>query len=128
MDVLDKVARRRGPGRRDRRAIEADQPAGSRASRSRKAERDERRGHAGHDPRLVPSSGALRAGRGLRRRPSIFAPDVLGFGTHGAILEGLDELASGQWQHVWPNIQGFTFDVDRLHCGVDGDLAWAICL
>jgi ketosteroid isomerase-like protein len=58
----------------------------------------------------------------------IFAPDVLGFGTHGALLEGLDALASGQWQHVWPNIRGFTFDLERLHCGVDGDLAWAICL
>ncbi len=58
----------------------------------------------------------------------LFAPDAVGFGTYGAVLEGVDALAAGQWQQVWPHIQGFSFSLNSLRCGADGDLAWAICL
>jgi hypothetical protein len=27
----------------------------------------------------------------------------------------------------WPNIEGFTFDLDSLRYGADGTLLWAIC-
>jgi ketosteroid isomerase-like protein len=58
----------------------------------------------------------------------IFAPEVVGFGTFGAILDGLDALETGQWRNVWPTIRQFTFDLDSLRWGADGDLAWAVCL
>ena len=58
----------------------------------------------------------------------IFAAEAVGFGTYGAILEGLDALVAGQWSKVWPNIGGFTFNLDTLRWGADGELAWAICL
>lgn len=61
------------------------------------------------------------------RGRTIFAPQVVGFGTHGAVLEGLDALVAGQWQHVWPTIEDFTFNLDTLRWGTAGELAWAIC-
>src|SRR3990170_5018008 len=38
---------------------------------------------------------------GARHR---FADDVVGFGTHAAVVHGLDDLESDQWRHVWPTI------------------------
>jgi ketosteroid isomerase-like protein len=61
----------------------------------------------------------LDAGRAL------FAPEVVAFGTVGAMLVGREQLASGQWEKVWPVTSGFCFDMERAHCGVAGDLAWA---
>jgi ketosteroid isomerase-like protein len=57
----------------------------------------------------------------------IFADEAVGFGTYGAMLDGRDALEAGQWQNIWPNIEGFTFDLSTLRCGADGDLAWGIC-
>jgi ketosteroid isomerase-like protein len=63
----------------------------------------------------------------------IFAEEAVGFGTYGAMLDGLDALVAGQWQQIWPNIEGFTFDVDSLRFGAacpdegGGKLVWAIC-
>ena len=57
----------------------------------------------------------------------IFAEEAVGFGTFGAMLDGLDALVAGQWQQIWPNIEGFTFDLDSLRFGADGALVWAIC-
>jgi ketosteroid isomerase-like protein len=58
----------------------------------------------------------------------LFADDVVGFGTFGTILQGIDALAADQWQNVWPNIDAFNFELDSLRGGADGALAWAICL
>jgi ketosteroid isomerase-like protein len=57
----------------------------------------------------------------------IFAEEAVGFGTYGAMLDGLDALVAGQWQNIWPNIQDFTFDPETLRFGADGALVWAIC-
>ena len=63
----------------------------------------------------------------------IFAEEAVGFGTYGAMLDGLDALVAGQWQQIWPNIEGFTFDLDTLRFGAacpdegGGSLVWAIC-
>jgi ketosteroid isomerase-like protein len=57
----------------------------------------------------------------------IFAEEAVGFGTYGAMLDGLDALVAGQWQNIWPNIQDFTFDPETLRLGADGALVWAIC-
>lgn len=57
----------------------------------------------------------------------IFADEAVGFGTFGAVLDGLDALVAGQWQQIWPTIEAFTFDLSTLRWGADGRLAWAIC-
>ena len=57
----------------------------------------------------------------------IFAEEAVGFGTYGAMLDGLEALVAGQWQNIWPNIQGFTFDTETLRYGANGALLWAIC-
>jgi ketosteroid isomerase-like protein len=57
----------------------------------------------------------------------IFADEAVGFGTYGAMLDGLEALVEGQWMNIWPNIQGFTFDASTLRCGADGALVWGIC-
>ena len=63
----------------------------------------------------------------------IFAEEAVGFGTYGAMLDGLDALVPGQWMQIWPNIAGFTFDVESLRFGAacpdegGGSLLWAIC-
>lgn len=61
------------------------------------------------------------------RARSLFTPDVIGFGTFSGVLVGLDRLVDDQWRRVWPTIRDFTFDLDRLHWGASGDLAWAAC-
>ena len=57
----------------------------------------------------------------------IFAEEAVGFGTYGAMLDGLEALVAGQWMNIWPNIQGFTFDAETLRFGADGALVWGIC-
>jgi ketosteroid isomerase-like protein len=61
------------------------------------------------------------------RAQKIFAPDVVGFGTYKDIAEGLATLRAEQWSNIWPTIQDFTFRLDQLRWGAQGDLAWAIC-
>jgi ketosteroid isomerase-like protein len=61
----------------------------------------------------------------------LFAPEVIGFGTKARVVVGLDGLRAEQWQHVWPNIRDFRFDLDGLRAGgAPGDgpveLAWAV--
>jgi ketosteroid isomerase-like protein len=57
---------------------------------------------------------------------ALFAEDVIAFGTKADIVGGLDPLAANQWQPIWPNIADFTFLLDHLHAGHDGDLAWGV--
>ena len=61
------------------------------------------------------------------RARALFDDGVSGFGTHAAIVSGLDRLEAEQWRNVWPHIADFHFDVDRLHGAVHGDHAWAAC-
>lgn len=58
------------------------------------------------------------------RGKTLVAPEVVGFGTYAGMLAGLDRLVAGQWRNIWGVTRGFTFRLDDLHCGVDGDLAW----
>jgi ketosteroid isomerase-like protein len=62
------------------------------------------------------------------RARAIFAPDVVGFGSRGAMLIGLDALERDQWRHVWSAIRNFTFRQEDLHCGIEGTgVAWLAC-
>lgn len=54
----------------------------------------------------------------------LFAPDVVGFGTVGVLLNGLDTLIASQWKRVWSVTSGFRFDMDQITCRVRGDVAW----
>ena len=61
------------------------------------------------------------------RARALFLPEVVGFGTYSGVLDGLDHLVADQWRRVWPRIRDFTFRLDELRVGTDGDLAWAAC-
>ncbi|MDQ6603424.1 MAG: nuclear transport factor 2 family protein [Chloroflexota bacterium] len=58
-------------------------------------------------------------------RPMI-AEEVVSFGTKAAMVEGRENLIAQQWRHIWPTIQGFTFDLDTLHWHHADDTAWAV--
>jgi ketosteroid isomerase-like protein len=72
---------------------------------------------------LEDFSAAVRAVDYDRGR-TMFAPEVVGFGTYASMLVGLDRLVAGQWQHIWGVTRGFTFRLDEAHGGVSGGLAW----
>lgn len=72
---------------------------------------------------LEDFSAAVRA-VDYERGMTMFAPEVVGFGTYASMLVGLDKLVPGQWKNIWGVTRGFTFRLDELHYGVDGDLAW----
>jgi ketosteroid isomerase-like protein len=55
-----------------------------------------------------------------------FAPDVLSFGTRTEVVSGLDALVANQWSGIWPHIRDFTIELEHLHWGASGDLAWGI--
>jgi ketosteroid isomerase-like protein len=58
---------------------------------------------------------------------AIFADDVVGLGTRAALVVGLDALERDQWRHIWGTIRGFTFLLDDLHGGGDGEVVWLAC-
>jgi ketosteroid isomerase-like protein len=59
---------------------------------------------------------------------ALFHPDVLGFGTHMRVVQGLEHLERDQWRNVWGTIADFRFLQEELRCGVsaDGLQAWAL--
>ncbi len=75
---------------------------------------------------LLEMQGCVRAVDYERAR-ALFLPDVVGFGTFSGVLDGLEGLVADQWSRVWPRIRNFTFRLEALRAGVDGDLAWAAC-
>lgn len=63
----------------------------------------------------------------FERCRALFDDDVIGFGSKEAIAVGLDSLERDQWRQVWPQIRDFTFDLDRLQCGVSDNGMWLAC-
>ena len=55
------------------------------------------------------------------RARTLFAPDVVGFGTYSDLLVGLDDLEARQWRVVWPAITDFRFDLGGIWTDVSGD-------
>jgi len=61
------------------------------------------------------------------RGEDLFALDVVGFGTFEGMAKGRPVLRAAQWSQIWPTIRDFTFRLDDLHAGSEGDLAWGAC-
>ena len=55
---------------------------------------------------------------------TMFAPEVVGFGTYAGMIAGLEPLVAGQWRNIWGVTRGFTFRLDEMHAGISGNLAW----
>lgn len=72
---------------------------------------------------LVEFAEAVRAVDYDRGR-TMFAEDVVGFGTYASMLEGREPLIEGQWKNIWGVTRGFTFRLEDLHYGISGDQAW----
>jgi ketosteroid isomerase-like protein len=52
----------------------------------------------------------------FRSARSLFADDVVAFGTYAAVVSGREHLEQQQWRQIWPAIRDFTFRLDELHC------------
>lgn len=74
---------------------------------------------------LVELQECVRAGDFARAR-SLFDPGVVSFGTVAGVVRGLTALEEYQWRRVWPSIRDFTFDLEALVWGAEGDMAWAV--
>jgi ketosteroid isomerase-like protein len=70
---------------------------------------------------LVALQRCVRAADFAGARP-LFAPEVRGFGTHAAIVDGRDALEHEQWRQIWPTIREFTFRLAEVHCAGSEDL------
>ncbi|HEX6658775.1 MAG TPA: hypothetical protein VF065_11865, partial [Ilumatobacter sp.] len=64
----------------------------------------------------------IRAGR---RR---FAEGMIAFGTHADVVEGRDVVEAEQWSQVWPAIEDFAFDLDRLRVIASPDSLLAVAI
>lgn len=64
--------------------------------------------------------------RDFARGRTMFADDVVGFGSVTGSMVGLDDLVARQWRQVWPVTRGFDFDRQTLHVDgdADGRLVW----
>jgi ketosteroid isomerase-like protein len=67
------------------------------------------------------NSGDLAAGR------TLFADDVVAFGSLAGMMVGKDDLIARQWSRMWPRLRDFAFDFDRLTLlGEPGDTTLTI--
>ena len=55
----------------------------------------------------------------------LFHPDILAFGTHRDIIEGLASWQSTQWDNVWPRTSDFWFDTAAARILVSSDVTMA---
>ena len=58
----------------------------------------------------------------------LWHPDVVIFGTHQDLRQGLDSVVATQWENVWPRTADFRFvpDQTRVMASDDGSLAVVI--
>jgi len=68
-------------------------------------------------------AAAVRAADYQRGR-TLFADDVVSFGSVARMLVGIDQLAAEQWQRVWGCTRGFRFIDDQARVNVGDTIAW----
>ena len=61
-------------------------------------------------------------------RRTLFAPEIVAFGTRAHMVEGLADVQEHQWSQVWPNVRDFRFDLTSLRYGQAGTMIWAAVL
>jgi ketosteroid isomerase-like protein len=64
----------------------------------------------------------IRAARGR------FAEGMIAFGTHADVVQGRDVVEAEQWARVWPAIEDFAFDLDRLRVIASPDALLAVAI
>jgi ketosteroid isomerase-like protein len=57
-----------------------------------------------------------------------FDEGLLAFGTHADVVVGRDEVEEQQWARIWPAIEDFSFDLDRLHVVASPDALLAVAI
>ena len=57
---------------------------------------------------------------------SIFAEDVVSFGTAMDIVRGRKALREGQWESIWENITDFKMDLDNADARGNGNQGWGV--
>jgi len=66
------------------------------------------------------------AGRDFDSAERRMSGDVVGFGTRATIAVGRAALRADQWEHVWPAIESFEFDVEGAVVWVSPDRLQAV--
>lgn len=69
----------------------------------------------------VQQFGAHVAAVDFEGARTLFADDVIAFGTWSEVLDGREELEAAQWRKVWPTIEDFAFDLDATRAIVSTD-------
>jgi ketosteroid isomerase-like protein len=64
-------------------------------------------------------------GRDYAAGSKLFEPDMVGFGTVAARVEGLDHLIARQWRIIWEKTRDFDFDYASVRVDGDGAGHWA---
>jgi ketosteroid isomerase-like protein len=70
-------------------------------------------------------SGHVREVDYAAARP-LWHPDVLAFGTHRDVMQGLEMAIATQWDNVWPKTADFRFDLLAAEVLASGDMAVAV--
>jgi len=71
---------------------------------------------------LETFSGHVRDVDFASARP-LWHPDVVTFGTHRDVVEGVDVTIATQWANVWPKTADFRFDLAAIRVLASGDMA-----
>lgn len=76
----------------------------------------------------VAGWGAEVAAADIRTARERFDPALVAFGTHADIVVGRDEVEANQWARIWPAIEDFAFEVDRLVVTLSPDARLAVAV
>jgi ketosteroid isomerase-like protein len=64
--------------------------------------------------------------RDFKSAGKLVSNSVCSFGTKVDLVTNLNDLEEEQWKNIWPNIENFTFIMEKLICDGDSELAWGI--
>jgi ketosteroid isomerase-like protein len=76
----------------------------------------------------VAEWGAEVAAADIRSGRRRFDDDLIAFGTHADVVVGRDAVEGEQWSRIWPAIEDFEFELERLHVRVSADRLMAVAI